>query len=131
MNPPLRSYNAIKSGLRDFVHEPNILRLTFPFHSVPAATDAKKRWPDGNLSALWRHLLAKDCALMDDSPPFTVTHIVRVRGACYGRGSGFRLKRVLNDGPPRRKIRRKFNIFFCVLILVARLGPRWDFFGIR
>lgn len=37
------------------------------------------RWEDVRLSALWRHLLAKDCALMESAPPLLVAHIVRVR----------------------------------------------------
>lgn len=36
------------------------------------------RWENGKLSALWGHLLAKDCALMESSPPLLVAHIVRV-----------------------------------------------------
>ncbi|CAM9304799.1 unnamed protein product [Scytosiphon promiscuus] len=42
-----------------------------------------ERWEEGKLSALWGHLLAKDCALMDGSPPLLMAHTVRVR-ICHG-----------------------------------------------
>eukprot|EP00903_Cladosiphon_okamuranus_P018800 g17294.t1 len=42
-----------------------------------------KRWENGELSALWRHLLAKDCALIESTPPLLLAHIVRVR-VCHG-----------------------------------------------
>ncbi|CBJ26842.1 Hypothetical leucine rich repeat protein [Ectocarpus siliculosus] len=42
-----------------------------------------KGWAEGKLSALWRHLLAKDCSLMDGSPPLLIAHMVRVR-VCHG-----------------------------------------------
>lgn len=37
------------------------------------------RWENGKLSALWRHLLTKDCALMESAPPLLLAHVVRVR----------------------------------------------------
>lgn len=41
--------------------------------------ESAHRWEHGKLSALWRHLLAKDCALMESAPPLLVANIVRVR----------------------------------------------------
>eukprot|EP00752_Nemacystus_decipiens_P012656 g11210.t1 len=57
-----------------------------------------KRWENGKLSALWRHLLAKDCALMEIAPPLLIAHIVRVR-VCHGTEDKTLEKRSPADAP--------------------------------
>lgn len=37
-----------------------------------------RRWPEQCISALWTHLLGKDCTLIEGNPPELIAHIVRV-----------------------------------------------------